>query len=627
MSKQYPKDFLYGLHLGEHGFIPENIINELKENCLDRGMNFATIRPAKFTQVEPDYYRKWAKFCRDNKIYFVFLYTIQFAPIGKKTQFTPELVKEIKDIAGEYFIGDMLGETGSVWLGKEAGYFVPGHADRLPQDAPDMKTAHDYYVEAVARYVEIEKEIGMDKVGIASVEGTIANVYNIEAGVDVPIAELTYAKPEPTIASLRGATKAAGIDFWGTYVPHEWYSGVYHDDTLKKKRLELQYKYHYMQGSRLICHESGDDGVTAYGRRYSKDSEVCLSCRNFINDFAKFIKEDKRPLADPVTKIAFVYGNHDAWTGDWGASSVWGQNLREEWGYSEPEWSWRITDEIGVKSKWYAPDVYECRGNDTSALPPYGAYDILPATATAEVMSKYDTLIYCGWNSMTEEQLQNLEKFVENGGTLLLTAAHLNTSVKRSGEYTPVRGGDLTKLFGCKICDTTFKSNLGTKFNCDSAVEGLLYPTSLNRIIDPLYTNGYVEYADIERHSGIPVGTLENSFRDTMWPGFVSLIENKLGKGTAILMTTVNYPGNNAVYPLYRFLVKELMRVGNANAKVRVIGPDSLRYTVYENGDIYLLNTDYDCSTIAEIIADGYREKVELAPVELKKVSTGLKFE
>ena len=36
MSKKYPKEFLYGLHVGEHGFIPENILGELKTNCQSR---------------------------------------------------------------------------------------------------------------------------------------------------------------------------------------------------------------------------------------------------------------------------------------------------------------------------------------------------------------------------------------------------------------------------------------------------------------------------------------------------------------------------------------------------------------------------------------------------------------
>ena len=89
-------------------------------------------------------------------------------------------------------------------------------------------------------------------------------------------------------------------------------------------------------------------------------------------------------------------------------------------------------------------------------------------------------------------------------------------------------------------------------------------------------------------------------------------------------MGNVNYPGRDASYPLFKFMVRELLRVGVSNAKVRVVGPDALRYSVYPDGTVYLLNTDYDCTFIAEIIGEGYHEKVELAPMEIKNIKTGI---
>ena len=127
MKKQYPDEFLYGLHVGEHGFIPENILTELKTNCRDRGMNFVTIRPARETALEPSLCFAWADYCAKNHIYFVFLYTLQWAPKGQKTKMTEEIVTGMKKIAGKYFLGDMLGETGSLWIGKEPGYFPPNY--------------------------------------------------------------------------------------------------------------------------------------------------------------------------------------------------------------------------------------------------------------------------------------------------------------------------------------------------------------------------------------------------------------------------------------------------------------------------------------------------------------------
>jgi len=622
MKKVYPNEFLYGLHVGEHGFIPENILSELQTNCVDRGMNFVTIRPTMFSDIDPQYYLDWARFCAAHHIYFVFLYTLQKAPKGKVSMLTPELVAEMRQIAGPYFLGDMLGENGSVWIGKEKGYYVPTHEAQLDQNAKDMETAHDNYIRAMKKHLENERWLGLDRVGVATVDATIANTYNIEAGVDTPFTELFCCDPQTAIAALRGATRAAGIDFWGTYVAHEWYAGMHSDDMLKRKRMGIGYKYAYMQGSRALCHESGDDGLTAYGRLYPADHEICTDCRKFINEFGAYVKADDRPAGDPIVRIALMQGNHDSWLGGWGASSVWGQLSRPEWGFAEPEWSWRILEEFYTPYKWHVPESYACRGVDLSGVPPYGTFDIIPATAGAEAMSHYRVLIYTGWNTMTEEQLQNLERFVEGGGILLMTAAHLNTNSARGGEYRPVRGGDLSRLFGCRLKDEYFTSNLGLKFNGPPAMDGLILPYSETRVCDPILSNGYSDYVRVELCGGEEMAYLEDSFQATHFPGDVAMVSHKLGKGYAMLMTTRNYPGRNSVYPAYRFLVRELVRRENAGASVRVKGPDTLRYTVYERGDLYLLNTDCDMPILVRVFADGKDSfDVTLAPMELKHLS------
>ena len=131
----------------------------------------------------------------------------------------------------------------------------------------------------------------------------------------------------------------------------------------------------------------------------------------------------------------------------------------------------------------------------------------------------------------------------------------------------------------------------------------------------------------MEMQGGTVVATIEDSFHFLDQPGYPAVIENRLGKGVAILMGNANYPGRDASYPLFKFMVRELLRVGVSNAKVRVVGPDSLRYSVYPDGTVYLLNTDYDCSFIAEIIAEGYHQRVELAPLEIKNIKTGISVE
>ena len=58
-------------------------------------------------------------------------------------------------------------------------------------------------------------------------------------------------------------------------------------------------------------------------------------------------------------------------------------------------------------------------------------------------------------------------------------------------------------------------------------------------------------------------------------------------------------------------------------AKVRVLGPDTLRYSVYEDGSVYLLNTDCDLEYTVKVYFDGKETKVSLSPLELKHIKLG----
>ena len=627
-------NILYGLHIGEHGFEPDRIIREIKENCVARGMNFVTIRTGGVTlrptaPIDPEHFLRWAKYLAENKIYFVFLYSMYITENGYTSQMSPELVKQMKEIAGEYFLGDMLGELGLLFCGKMPGYYIKGHPAMPPQHVGDMQIAKDNYVKAVEKYMQVERDIGMDKIGVSVVESTTLSCYNLEGGTTVPLGELMGRDPEPLIAATRGAARAYGSPYWGTYIAHEWYAGHYHEDVLKRKRLELEYKFSYLSGTHVLCHESGDDVITAYGRELPRDSEVSTECRRFIDAFGDYIKADKRPDGSPVIKVAFMQGNLDSWAGKQRNSnevgcSVWSQFGDKDWSYNTPEWSWDILTELGQKRGWWEFDSYACHGQDLSALPAYGLYDIVPANAPVSALSRYDTIIYCGWNTMTEDQLLRLERFVEQGGTLLMTAAHLNTSTKRVGEYKPVRGGELSRLFGCKLTGELFGSDQGVKFRTDSMLEGVQYPRSLNSYSDPLYALGYANYAKVDPCGCRVVATLEECFHYFDRPGTPGIVENKLGRGTAILILSAEYPGNNAIYPLYRSMVRELLRVGVLHARVRVCAPSCVRYSVYENGTVYLLNTDYDCAVTAMVEGEGFERAVMLEPLQLVRVDTDI---
>lgn len=609
------KDVIYnGVHIGEHSFVPENILDEIETRCVKPGCNFVTIRTTR-EQVAPELFYKWAEYLAQKKVYFVFLYTMQHAPAGKESQFTKEMVDKIKEIAGEYFLGDMIGETGSIFACKFPGYYQKGGQYVIDGGFPDMKAAEDSYIESVSKYIRKDRELGMPN--IFSVEATGLNKYNAKVGVDIPCMELMCANPDIMLSSLRGVARGFQNEFWGTYVAHEWYGGMRQDDMLKRKRLEIAYKLGYMAGSSIFCLESGDELVTAYGTQFESDSEVCKDYQRVISYMNNLIKTDKRPKGGPKVEFAFVSGNYDAW-GGWGGSSVWNQFFREEWGHNEAEHSWRLLDEIGTKRQWN--DIANYGNNDLSAFPSYGTYDIIPAESTLDAMKKYKYLVFLGWNTMTDELMDKLIAYTENGGKLLMCASHLNYSSERTGKLKLPSTDKLKKLFGIEFTGEVISTNDGAKFEFDSYNDGILYPGSKSMRCDPIYSAGYLKYASFKLCGGRTTAYISSTFKRNDEENFPLLIENKLGNGVASLVSSVNYPGHPALYPLYRALVREWISHSSRNCDIKVIGSDRIRYSVYEGNKMYLLNTDYDMPVTVKIIYNGKEQLVTIESLELKAI-------
>lgn len=607
------RDFIVsGIHIGEHSFEPEQVKKEIDERCIKAGLDFVTIR-TKRTSVPKHYFLDWAKYLAGNKIYFSFLYTTQHAPEGEISQFDAETVSEIKKIAGEYFLGDILGELGSQFACKWKGY-----GSHTPQNIKSLYEAKQTYLKLVNHYVDIEKSLGLDGF-IMSVEATGLSKYNAEAGVNIPMLELMCGNPEILVSGLRGTARAFGAKLWGTYVAHEWYGGMRHDDVLKQKRLKLAYNYAYMSGTNILCLESGDEAINSYGYNFNADDECCKHYQQALKDFARFKEGDNRPAGGPKVRVAFVQGNLDAW-GSWGGSSLWSQFDKEEWGHSAPEYTWRVLEELGNRRNWY--DIANFGGNDLSAAPAYGMYDVIPAESSFEAMKRYDYIIFTGWNTMTEEIYANLEKYVENGGTLFMLASHLNENDRRDEKIRLFRNGNVESLFGCRIKDNGFRTNAGVKFVKNSITGKLMYPGTTTYVCDPIYSHGYVSYADTELTGGFAAARLSHSFREK--EDFinlpVALVENRLGKGTAILLTTLNHAGDGAVYPIYRALVREIVTASHRECPIKVYGSDRVRFAVYEGDVIYLLNTDYDSDANVIIEKHGQTIKETIGPCEIKRV-------
>ena len=616
MSEQKRDRVMCGVKIGEHSFDADGLLDEIRERVIERGCNFVYIRTKIGEMTEKSAFLKWAKFLAENKIYFHF--GTHRPPKESVPQFDRELVDALREIAGEYFVGDAISEPGTAMVSNFAGYYPPaGYLENQPRtDFGDMKEASESYVAAVGSYVEKNRTVNMPNV--VNIEATAVIKHNLAAGIDIPILEMMNGNPDTHIPFARGAARACGKDLWGILVAHEWYGGMRHSDILKRKRLELAYKYAYMSGANIIVMESGDEAIHAYSQEYDASSGLCGEYRKVLSDIAEYAKRDIRPEGGPKAEVAFVSGRYDAWGGFCG-SSVWNQFGRDEWGYGDAEYSWKLLDEIGVRRPWSDASNYgDC---DTSAFPAFGSYDVVPIESEIDALCKYKYLIFAGWSSMTDEDMDKLTEYVRRGGRLLMSAAHLNTNTARDGDFRIPSNEKVEALFGCRFRGRRHRTNSGTKFVRNSLNPEILYPVNEDMMGDPLFSAGYAEYAEVVLCSGEAVGVLSDSFWKEGNEKLISVVENKIGEGVATLITSTNYPGNCAIYPLYRAMMREVVSASARNCKVRVIGSERVRYSVYGEKKIYLLNTDYDMPATVKLICGEREEIITLDSLELRAIS------
>ena len=604
-----------GIEIGEHGHNYEMLTADIEDKFDLSKLDFVLIYMSPVDIAEKLWY-DWAKFFRGNDIHFAFLYTQQRgAPKGKISHLTIEIVEKIKEIAGEYFLGDMIGETGGLASWQE-GYYEDHIMDK--PDFENMTEAKQHYVDHVASKVKIDKDLNIP--AVLAVEATTFSHYNFEAGVDNTFIEMMCGNPEIMFASARGASKAYNRSWWASHIAQEWYGGFRNDDPLKYKRMKLAYYYSFIAGAKYIYPESGHFKIESYGDSYGLDSEFCQLYRKAWDDFADFTHNHNRPKGNPMVKIGFLQGNLDSWTA-WGGATVWNQFGKVKWDYGAPEQGWSYLDDIFKGEKWHVPTVYG--ENDCTGTIPYGQYDIVPTTASIETLKQYSCLIMLSWNTMTPEIYNSLKQYVYQGGRLFMALPQLNTSDLRDGDLDLINNGDYSDLFGCRIKGKGKTVNWGVKFVEESNIPGYLYPYTKNGVCDPICANGNITFADVELAGGRVVAIMADKFKKWRDESPALLIENKYGKGNASLITSWEYPGAKGLEKFVRLLLKAIIHGEQQETDVRIIGNDKIYYAVYQNSNdhiVYLLNTDYNVPTFAKVMYKGIEKEVKIEPCELSTV-------
>lgn len=612
---------LNGISYGEHVMNPETVIEEV--DALTRGSaNAFIVRCNPEKPMSDDTYFSLARYAKERGLHFGFLYAYQFPPTGKRSHLDAELVGGMEKIAGDLFLGEFFGEAGSDKAAKDKGYYVEGSnviaLQKPPQSFKDMREAKDNFVRFINKMTAYDESIGLKKTCL--VEATALSRYELEGGIRTPVLEVLPGNPENLIAFTRGAAIGYERKSWGGFIACEWYGGYRHEDQLKAARLELTYKYLYISGANITLLESGNNEIRSFGYDLGYDSEICRSYREAQRNFQAFVEENPRPPCGPLAKVAFMAGNLDGYT-DFMGGNVWCQFDREEWGNGDAEKSWNLLKEVYRSRDWHDPAGFASDGLDLSASPAYGTYDVLPSESPISVLQKYDYLIFAGWNTMTDELYSRLTEYVRAGGILLMSAAHLSQNPVRDGKKEFIRDGKISELFGCEI-EEILRRNHGVKFTRESFIPGMLYPGTSNFVCDANYFAGYADYVRVRLCGGTVRGIFCDRFQAPEEPFFPVFVENRLGRGVAVLCTSADYPGNPAVYPLYSCVVKALLTASHAVSDLKVTGSDRVRYSLFfddETGEekLFFLNTSTDRAAVT-VYYKNKKKELLLVPLELK---------
>ncbi len=620
-----PEHMLCGVNIGDYEFVPDTILDVVKKYKFGKEngnlFRFLAIRVDKERPTSEHLY-KWAEYFRDNEIYFCISNNYSRFEETPLTLTKEETVK-IGEIAGEYFLGDEIGEFGGFYATRAKGYLRRQPCENPVQGIERCDEAVEVYKRQIGKLIKKMRDNGAEHVD--AVQAVTLTPYDYEAGIDTVIVEVAPRNMEQIMNFGRGAARAYKKEVLGAWLAHEFYGGYHQFDPLKAKRFTAEYYSLYLAGYDMVCLESGFRGIHSHvPKPLPEDDPLPKSYLKETEDFARFCNEDVRPGKDgPITKIAFVQGNLDGF--GWGnSSSVWGQYYDEKWGFSSPEYSYRVLNEVYRSEEWHEERNFG--DYDYSHSPAYGQYDVIPATTPPEVMQRYEWVIFCGWNTMTPEIYETLKAYVRGGGNLLITAAHMRDSVDRAekGNFVNV---NWEELLGVKLSEETYRTNDGYKFAKYSTIDGVMYPGTQKFLCDPAWSAGYTDYVKLEPTTATPVCFISDSFFPEPESQIPVITENKYGKGNVIFMAHSEYPGASAVFPIYKLMVKAALSASHRNCELKVIGSDKLRFAMYEDEEkykLYIFNSDFNLKQYVKVIFKGEEterliESVGLEIIEFNK--------
>ena len=146
----------------------------------------------------------------------------------------------------------------------------------------------------------------------------------------------------------------------------------------------------------------------------------------------------------------------------------------------------------------------------------------------------------------------------------------------------------------------------------------------LTNVWDPDFIEGGFDVPELEATAATPFIVASDRFFEKQIGkcrgiGFV----NEVGKGRVILLASLDSPGAFGVRKLYSFLMAKAMEAVGTSVWPKVECADTVRWSVYPDGTVYLLNTEAHLAqkAVVEAAPDAPQVAVDLLPGEVKAIS------
>ena len=525
-----------------------------------------------------------------------------------------EMLAAAREYSDVYAGAGLFYETGGVLY----YWQQPGVADAKVK-IPPVKTfteAEVYVADELKRGIALAEKTGVPR-PYANIEASFGFAAHLfKAGYDEVDLEVIYGPDqERCYAGVKTAAEVFGRGKFGVDMAMAWYGGVQHD-ALWDSRWRVSLKHAFMRGANPIYLEHGLLFFENQGLMCGAEHPYTKAMRAGLAEIAHYARENPRPEGLPIAAVAAVQGRNDGFIGGF-QTHLYGQRTNDLFRLTDADYGWELFDGLYRRRVWHDRDAW---GNsDYSGNPPLGAADILPYDAPDEIWAKYKTVFFLGRNTMDDARYERLVRYVKGGGTLVMAASHFDVSDRPCASFVPYNGGDWSRLAGVRAKGASWRLPHGVKF-CDNPASGWRFDPIVPDW-DPLYPDGGFDVLNAERAGAKVFVVASDRFSDGSFNQLPPVaFFNRVGKGLVVLLASITPPGARGVRRLYAHILDQALLA--VDAWPRVECSDRVRYAVYSDGTIYILNTEsrLRAEAIVRHSATSKAKSFILAPGELVKV-------